>query len=79
MKSTKNSKGPPGQRSGGPLSASKSLPEVGPRTGRRTSLGGKGVSLFRQDQSPGPGWMTFPMFQVLATRRAASSRSSAVR
>ena len=79
MKSTKNSKGPPEHRSGGPFSVSKSLSEFAPRTARRTSFGGKGVSLFRQDQSPGPGWMTFPMFQVLATRRAASSRSSAVR
>ena len=79
MKSTKNSKGPREHRSAGPFSVSKSLAEFPPRPAQRISFGGKGVSLFRQDQSPGPGWMTFPMFQVLATRRAASSRSSAVR
>ena len=79
MKSIKKKQGAAGTSFRRPLQRVKSLSEFAPRTARRTSFGGKGVSLFRQDQSPGPGWMTFPMFQVLATRRAASSRSSAVR
>ena len=79
MKSIKKKQGAAGTSFRRPLQRVKKPLGVRAAHGAANPFGGKGVSLFRQDQSPGPGWMTFPMFQVLATRRAASSRSSAVR